>query len=169
MSQNVPPRPGPSLLQSNAVVMHQVEEVSMCISDRIGILETKFVEITGVVEDEHTHNQSTNERNWINLQEHDRGVESLMKELSIMAKLYTETYVQPKVLDSVNSLLKKALGPNGAKLFHRVLLKFVTKGAGVYVESPIKQKDRCISKLDNDYEGNTSRLVDIFRGTATFD
>jgi len=92
-----------------------------------------------------------------------------MKELSIMAKLYTETSVQPKVLDSVNSLLKKALGPNGAKLFHRVLLKFVTKGAGVYVESPIKQKDRCISKLDNDYEGNTSRLVDIFRGTATFD
>ena len=45
----------------------------------------------------------------------------------------------------------------------------MTKGAGVYVEVPIKQKNICISKLNNDYEGNTSRLIDIFRGTATFD
>ena len=157
------------MLQSSAAVIHQVEEVSMGTSDRIGLLETKLVEITGVVDDQHTQNQSTNEINWINLQEHDRGVESLMKELSIMAKLYTETPVQPKVLDSVNSLLKNALGPNGGKLFHRILLKLVTKGAGVYVEGPIKQKDRCISKVDNDYEGNSSRLVDILRGTATFD
>ena len=110
------------MIQSNAVVIHQVEEVSMCTSDRIGILVTKLVEITGVVEDKHTKNQSTNERNWINLQEHDRGVESPMKELSIMAKLYTETSVQPKVLDSVNSSLKNALDPNGGKLFHRILL-----------------------------------------------
>ena len=46
---------------------NQVEEVSMCTSDRISILETKLVEITGVFEDQHTQNQSTNERNWTDL------------------------------------------------------------------------------------------------------
>ena len=140
------------MLQSNAVVIHQVEEVYMGTSDRIGLLETKLVEITGVVDDQHTQNQSTNEINWINLQEHDRGVESLMKELSIMAKLYTKTLVQPKVLDSVNSLLKNALGPNGGKLFHRILLKLVTKGAGG------ESKEESISCLDTSKITNMDEL-----------
>ena len=81
-----------------------------------------------------------------------------MIELNIMAKIYIETPSQPKVLDSINSLFKHVLGPNEGKLLHRILIKLVTKGAGEYVEGPIKQKDICISKVDNDYEGNSSRL-----------
>ena len=92
------------------------------------------------------------------LQEHDHGEESLMIELNIMPTIYIETPLQPKVLDSINALFKHVLGPNEGELLHRILLKLVTKGAGKYVEDPIKQKGRCISKVDNAYEGNSSRL-----------
>ena len=92
------------------------------------------------------------------LQEHDHDEESLMIEFKIMVKIYIDTPLQPKVLDSIKSLFKHGLCLNEGKLLHRILIKLVTKGAGEYVEGPIKKKDRCISKIDNDYEGNSSRL-----------
>ena len=70
----------------------------------------------------------------------------------------------------MNSLLQNAKGPNGGELFHRTILKLVTEGGiGSYMEGPIKKKDRCIAKVENDYGGNTRSLVDILRGTITFE
>jgi len=42
-------------------------------------------------------------------------------------------------------------------------------GVGSYIEGPIKKKERCIAKVENDYGGNARFLVDILRGTVTFE
>ena len=70
----------------------------------------------------------------------------------------------------MNSLLQNAKGPKGGELFHRTILKLVTEGGiGSYIEGLIKKKDRCIAKVENDYGGNARSLVDILRGTITFE
>ena len=93
-----------------------------------------------------------------------------MENLSSTTIVYANRSEQPEVLSSVNYLLQNAICPNGGELFHRTILKLVTEGGVVsYIEGLIKKKDRCIAKVENDYGGNARSLVDILRGTITFE
>ena len=55
--------------------------------------------------------------------------------------MYVDRPEQPKVLNSVNSLLKNAIGPNRGGLFHHTILELAMEG-GVesYIEGPIKKR-----------------------------
>ena len=142
----------------------------MCTKQRLNILESKLEEITVIIERHHKENQELNETTWKQLQDNDSEADKLMKDLSSTAMMYVDRPEQPKVLNSVNSLLKNAIGPNGGGLFHRTILKLVMEGGfGSYIEGSIKKKDRCIAKVENDYGGNARSLVDILRGTITFE
>ena len=151
-------------------VIQIVGELAMCTKERIAILESKLEEITVIVERHHKENQELNESTWKQIQDNDSETNKLRKELSSTAVVYANRPEQPKVLNSVNLLLENALGPNGGGLFHRTILELVTEGGvGSYIEGPIKKKDRCIAKIVNDYGGNARSLVDILRGTITFE
>ena len=151
-------------------VIQKVGEIAMCTKQRLIILESKLEEITVIIERHHKENQELNETTWKQLQDNDSEADKLMKDLSSTAMLYVDRPEQPKVLNSVNSLLQNAIGPNGGELFHRTILELVMEGGvGSYIEGPIKKKDRCIAKVENDYGGNARSLVDILRGTITFE
>ena len=122
------------------------------------------------MERHHKENQELNETTWKQIKDNDSEADELMENLSSTAMLYANRSEQPEVLSSVNSLLQNAKGSNGGELFHRTILKLVTEGGiGSYIEDLIKKKDRCIAKVENDYGGNARSLVDIFRGTITFE
>ena len=151
-------------------VIQKAGETYMCTKQRLNILQLKLEDIATVIEKQHRENQEKNKTTWKQIQDNDVAVDNLMKILSSMAIIYSRRPEQPKELNSVNCLLDNALGSTGGELFHRILLQLVTKGGmGSYCQGPMKEKDRCMSKVENDYGGDSRYLVDILRGTVTFD
>ena len=104
-------------------VIQKVGEIAMCTKQRLTILESKLEEITVIIERHHKENQELNETTWKQLQDNDSEADKLMKDLSSTAKAYAGRPEQPKVLNSVNSLLQNAIGPNGGGLFQRTILE----------------------------------------------
>ena len=82
-----------------------------------------------------------NDTTWKQIQDNDSEANKLMKDLSSTAMVYADRPKQPTVLNSVNSLLQNAIGPNGGGLFHRTILELVTEGGvGSYIEVPLKKR-----------------------------
>ena len=95
----------------------------MYTKQRLAVLESKLEESTVIIERHHRENQELNDTTWKQIQDNDSEANKLMKDLSSTAMVYADRPKQPNVLNSVNSLLQNAIGPNGGGLFHRTILE----------------------------------------------
>jgi vacuolar protein 8 len=83
-----------------------------------------------------------------------------------LAKNHATTPQQPESCKTVEDLLSLAKGARDG--FHDALGDLIKSAVGAYVEGPTKTRERCVEKMDREYDGEIRRVVDVERATALF-
>jgi len=65
--------------------------------------------------------------------------------------------------------LEALCSPAHGKRLHAVLRAIVEACGGKYLCGPRKSRDRCVQKVEDEYKGDYSKLMDLERATALFD
>ena len=76
------------------------------------------------------------------------------------------TPTQPSLLANVDALVKQA--EEVAPEFHKSLRQLVEERGGKYLQGPNKTRARAIEKIEGDYGGDHTKLVDVVRSSAIF-
>ena len=71
---------------------------------------------------------------------------------------------QAKTLKNVDALIKEA--GEISEAFHAFLESLVLKNGGKYLQGPNKTRERAVEKIEGDYGGDHTKLVDVVRASA---
>ena len=71
---------------------------------------------------------------------------------------------QAQTLKDVDALIEEA--DEVAPAFHAFLKNLVLKKGGEYLQGPNKTRERAVEKIEGDYGGDHTKLVDVVRASA---
>ena len=83
-----------------------------------------------------------------------------------LAERFTTTPVQGGHLEDVDDLMAEAEEVETA--FHAATERLITEAGGVFKQGPLKKKSRVQEKMENDYNNDHRRVVDIVRDSGVF-
>ena len=104
---------------------------------------------------------------WAGLEQPDPAATARVLECAAqLAQQFSKQPVQGAHLQDVEALMAEAAEVETA--FHAATERLVTEAGGVFKQGPLKKEERVREKMENDYENDHTRVVDVVRDSGVF-
>ena len=90
----------------------------------------------------------------------------MLRDAAELARRHTTKPIQGEHLKDVEALITEAAEVETA--FHTATGRLITDAGGVFQQGPLKKEVRVREKMENDYDNDHTRVVDIVRDSGVF-